>query len=183
MTSPILADAILCDADRRIGVACEKSRLRYTRFVDDIFVSGPFDLETSGFPSLVERILFENGFVAHPGKRQFGRPEDGVTLTNLRFHRGHPDVSKAYCDELVRQIDDLASLGRGEAFVGPYFTQGQVWGRVRYVCRVNPGRTRLLRAMLARVDWSRVSEEAERRGLVAVRKSLVPAPGDESTSQ
>ena len=67
------ADQILKRVDRRIGAACKKADLVYTRYVDDITISGSFDLSQSGVPALIERILEQDGFKANPVKHIFGR--------------------------------------------------------------------------------------------------------------
>jgi hypothetical protein len=173
LTSPILADQLLRPVDDRIGGACQKAGLAYTRFVDDIAISGPFDLKQSGFPGLVRRILAENGLAVNQAKDQFGTAADGATITNLRFPHGHPDVQKAYCGEVVRQLQDVARLGRGETFEGPYSTEGQIKGRVQFICWVNPGRCRLLLPLLKTVNWKKARAEGQSRGLEVVRKKLV----------
>jgi len=173
ITSPILADQLLKRIDRRIGGACRKAGLIYTRYVDDITISGRFDLEHSGFAALVERILQQDGFEANPAKHVFGRLADGTSITNLRRVRGHLDVKKEYADELDRQLDDAARLARGEEFQGPYYTPIQILGRVRFVCWVNPGRRRRLMRKYRSVRWELVQASAWELGLVAAKKELV----------
>ncbi len=104
--SPILADQVLGRVDRRVGGACESVGLIYTRYVDDITISGPFNLEQSGFAQLVARALAADGFRTNPDKHCFGRLEDGIAITGLREVNGHLDVRREYIDELIRQIDD-----------------------------------------------------------------------------
>jgi hypothetical protein len=159
--------------DERISGICRMLGLVYTRFVDDLAISGPFNLETCGVPGLVRRILNEHGFRCNPDKDQFGPVGGGGVVTRLRFPNGHPDVQRAYVEELERQLADAASLGKCGPFEGPYFTESQIWGRVQFVCWVNPGRRRRLRARLANIDWGCVRQEARRRGLEAVVKRVV----------
>lgn len=173
ITSPILADQILSRVDRRLGGACQKAGLVYTRYVDDITISGVFDLEHSGFPALVERILRQDGFEANPAKHVFGRLADGTSITNLRRVRGHLDVKKEYADELERQLDDAARLARGDEFQGPYYRPNQILGRVRFVCWVNPGRRRRLIRKSRSIQWELVQANARELGLEAVTKKLV----------
>lgn len=45
ITSPIIADRIFRSADERIARLCANYGLIYTRYVDDITISGPFNLE------------------------------------------------------------------------------------------------------------------------------------------
>jgi hypothetical protein len=173
ITSPALADQLMRPVDGRIAGVCRELGLVYTRFVDDLAVSGPFDLEASGVPALVYRILSEHGFRRNPDKDSFGAVAQGAAVTRLRFSDGHPDVARAYADELDRQLADAARLAEGDNFDGPYFTEAQIRGRVQFVGWVNPGRLRRLRSLLSRIDWNRVREEARGRGHEAVVKRVV----------
>lgn len=172
VTSPILADQILKRVDVRIGGACQKAGLVYTRFVDDITISGPFDLGRSGFPALIERILCESGFQANPMKHVFSSVEEQVSVTNLRIADGHLDVKKEYADELERQLENAARLARGDTIDGPYFTPSQVLGRVRFVCWINPGRRRKLMRKYRSIRWELVRDRARQLGLEATKKSV-----------
>src|SRR5262249_5116134 len=62
VTSLILADQAFGLADERILRLCEAKKLVYTRFVDDLTLSGPFDLEQSGIPTTIATILYKTGF-------------------------------------------------------------------------------------------------------------------------
>jgi RNA-directed DNA polymerase len=172
ITSPILADQTMSHVDQRIGAACEKAQLVYTRYVDDITISGPYDLAKSGVPDLVQRILEEHGFLVKAEKTQFGRLAEGAAITKIRSNRGHPDVSKEYLNELQRQLADAQRLASGGLFDGPYFTEGQIRGRVEFVCWINPGRRRSLLRHFRAIAWNKVSNEAKIRGLASTRKCL-----------
>lgn len=170
--SPILADQILERVDRRLGGACAKQKLRYTRFVDDIAISGPFDLARSGFAEMVERILAQDGFRVNPTKHVFGSLSDNCTITNLREVRGHLDVRREYIEELNRQLSDASSLSHDGDFEGPYYTYGQILGRVRFVCWVNPGRRRDLMTRFRSVNWRAAKAIARKRGYEVCKKTL-----------
>jgi RNA-directed DNA polymerase len=172
VTSPILADYLVRPVDDRIAGVCRNHGLVYTRFVDDIAISGPFDLEHSGFAKLIERILNENGFPVNE-KRRFGSVTEGASITKLRFPHGHPDVAKSYRQEVIRQLADVGKLAAGEPFEGPYYTESQIRGRVQFICSVNPGHRRHLMSLVKKVNWSLVRSEAEKRNLVIVAARLV----------
>jgi len=172
ITSPILADQIISRVDDRIGGACRKAKLVYTRYVDDLSISGSYNLKESGFANFVQGILEEHGFIVNPMKNCFGRLADDVAITKIRVNRGHLDVRREYLNELERQLADAVNLGNGDHFDGPYYTEGQLRGRVEFVCWVNPGRQRILLQKLREIRWDKVSEEAKHRGLVAIKKSL-----------
>ena len=172
ITSPILADQVMHRIDERIGLACREAKLVYTRYVDDLTISGPYDLEASGFADLVQRILEEHGFVVNPDKHRFGRLADGTPITKIRVNRGHPDVRREYVAELERQLAAAERLAAGDPFDGLYYTEGQIRGRIQFVGWVNPGRRRALVRRFRAIRWDKVSEEANRRGLVAAKKTL-----------
>ncbi len=168
VTSPILADQMMTSVDQQIGKACQELDLIYTRYVDDISISGPFNFERSGIPGLVRRILRCNGFKAKEEKEQFGSFSDGTTVTKLRILGNRLDVQGSYITELERQLRDHAHLGDGKwRFTGPYYTQDQLWGRVEYVCWVNPKRRGQLYGLLNKIKWDKVREEAAKRKFVA----------------
>lgn len=173
VTSPVLADQLLRPVDDRIAGACEKLGLTYTRFVDDLAISSPFDLEASGIPQLVATILTEHGFRPHPKKVSFGKVCDSASITGIRLRNGHPDVKREYIEELERQLKDAASLTEGGEFVGPYLTESQMRGKVHFVTWVNPGRKKQLFAILKRIDWLKVCTEGAARGLVAKHRNVV----------
>jgi len=175
ITSPFLADQILKTVDCRIADACNGIGLIYTRFVDDISVSGPFDLEDSGVPAVVEDIIRRHGFKLNKSKSKFGSSSDKASITKLRFHRGHPDVSAEYISELERQLEDAHRVARGWVPEGPYYTQAQIFGRVQYVCWVNPFRKSTLLRKHKAVDWKRFEEQAMKLGLQECKGRLVRA--------
>jgi RNA-directed DNA polymerase len=172
ITSPILADQVMRPIDARLGKLCSNNGLVYTRYVDDLTISGQFDLETGGFSALVQRILADHGFKANPLKHCFGRLAEGVPITKIRVNRGHLDVRREYAEEMERQIADAAALAAGGEFQGPYYTRSQISGRVQFVCWINPGRRHTLLRKYRAVPWRKVNQEAQRRGLVVAKKSL-----------
>ena len=97
----------------------------------------------------------------------------GTDISKIRVKRGHLDVRGGYVKELERQLADAASLANGGDFDGPYYTEGQIRGRVQFVCWVNPGRKRELMRHFRAIPWGKVGREAARCGLVATKKVLM----------
>lgn len=175
ITSPLLADQFLKSVDARIAKMAKARNLVYTRYVDDITISGAFDLARSGFPETIKRILNTNGFATNNKKDQFGRVGDPeMLITKLRINRGHIDVSRGYHDKLCVLLLNLKSLGQGRDFPSPYYTSAQVWGRIQFVSWVNRGRRPHLMNLYRAIPWKQVRKEAEARGLVVCKKTLRP---------
>jgi len=173
ITSPILADCLMERADRRIGRMCEGCGLVYTRYVDDITISGRFPIGSGSFRELVRKILGEYGFRTNSKKEGIGRLSEEKRITKLCVRRGRLDVAREYLAQIRSQLEAAGRLARGGAFAEPYYTDAQIFGRIQFIAWVNPGRRRdLIRAYRA-IDWKAVEREAAARGLVQVRKRLV----------
>jgi RNA-directed DNA polymerase len=173
VTSPILADQLMRRIDIRLMNACARAGLIYTRFVDDLIISGGYDLERSGFPRFVVKILAQDGFATHPLKTRVGRLDGTkMLLTGLRVVRGHLDVRQAYARELDRQLADAASLGNDGPFEGPYYLKSQIAGRMRFISWINPDRQAQLMRRSHAIDWKQVESHARTRCLIASKKTL-----------
>jgi len=175
ITSPILADCLMEPSDRRIGRMCEQHELVYSRYVDDITISGRYPIVSGSYPTLVTMILGEYGFRTNPIKEDKGRLSEGKRITKLCVKRGRLDVSREYLAEINAQLESAASLGGGGGgeSTGAYYTSGQIYGRIRFIAWINPGRRRELMRKYRSIDWKAVEEEASARGFVQVRKRLV----------
>ena len=175
MTRPFLAEQVLLPVDKRISAVCEKAGLSYSRYVDDVTISGAFDLERSGIGATVSNILDKHGFKVNPEKRLFGRLSEEIPITKLIPRNGRPDVQRAYLEELVRQLDDADRLAAGLEFKGPYFTRGQLAGKVQFVSWINPSRRKILVSKYKSIQWDKVEREAFKRRFVVAKKTLVRA--------
>lgn len=172
VTSPILADQILKRVDRRLAGACLKEGLVYTRFVDDITLSAPFDFDDLRILRIVQSVLSEDGFRLNQAKSTFGHLNGPISITGVRVKRRRTDATKEYVAELDRQLSDVDSLSMGNGFDGPYFTKDQIRGRIQFVCRLNPGRKRDLIRRFKGIRWQLAEDEAARRGLVQRKERL-----------
>ena len=166
ITSPILANQLLEASDVRIASLCEKNRLTYTRFVDDISISAPFDLGKSGFAKLVERIFNQAGFRLNPKKHVFGKIADGVAITKLRIVEGHPDVAIKYLRHVWRELLSAEKLSKGEPACGGFLTRSQMIGKIQFIAWVNPRRKKMFVRKFRSIDWIKHEEEAVRQGIV-----------------
>lgn len=175
ITSPIIADRMFRPADLRIAALCEKEGLIYTRFVDDLIISGPFDLKKSGIPRTIAEILVRTGFPKQKDKDRFGSITGQGVILGLRLNKGRADVCPSYHAETVRRLKDAARLGSGGHFDGPYFTREELYGRLRFVCWVNPNRMAELTRLWRGSNWARIHSEAEARNIVARSRRSVTA--------
>jgi RNA-directed DNA polymerase len=180
VTSPILANGLFKPIDTCIANVCRKMKLTYTRFVDDITISGKFDLEPSGIRGVVENIVERHGFklVADPKKTHCGSLDRDITITGVRLKKYHLDAPKKYVQELERLIADHASLAQGGEFTGPLLMESELFGKSHFVCALNPGRRRSILGKLKAIEWDKVMKNAEARSLVRRQNRLQPRGGE-----
>ena len=167
ITSPILANQLLEPIDVRIGSLCDRNGLAYTRFVDDISLSAPFDLGKSGFARLVERILNQAGFEINRKKHRFGRITDGIAITKIRIVNGHPDATLEYLHQVWRELLAAERLSKGLPFSGVFRLRSQLLGKIQFIRWVNPVRKKRFAAKFKSIDWKKHGEEALRQRIVS----------------
>jgi hypothetical protein len=175
ITSPILADYSVRRLDARVAGVALAHRLVYSRFVDDINLSGQFrlDLNSSGLVQLVRRIIHECKFNVAARKEKSGRVTDGeISITGFRFHNGHLDPVADYLQRLQATLEAHRMLGLNGPFDAQLCTEAQLQGRVNYVCSINRNRRRSLRSLLGSINWERVQRNALERGLIISHKRL-----------
>jgi len=172
-----LADCIMIPVDRRLAAMCHKQKLVYSRFVDDITISGRFPIKSGSYPHLIEEVLAGYGFKVNQLKHDdalegLGRLADGKCITKLEIKRGRIRVRQEFLAEVGKQLSDAARLGAGSPLLGYYYTRNQIHGRIHFVKWINIGQAVLLVRQYRSIDWLRVEAEARARGLVATRKIL-----------
>ena len=127
-TSVALANLVLYRLDVRLSNLCRKEGVTYTRYVDDLAVSG--GQRVSRLEPLVRKIVGEEGWVL--GKK--GGLYDGDSQHRYLgiILNAKPNIDRAYIDDL-RFV--LTQLRRGTALDASQRTR--LLGRIEYVKSVN----------------------------------------------
>lgn len=186
VTSPIIANEILRPIDERIEHACRQRNLVYSRFIDDITISGKYDPSLSGIENVVQDVLVRHHFKVAKDKTDYGRLDvpsvadrdnarnKQLAITGVRLKGDHLDPSRKFTKELERIIDDHISLSHDGTFVGPLLMESEVFGKAHYATSLNPGRRRQIFGRLKMIDWSRLMGIAVTRELVRLTKRMTP---------
>jgi RNA-directed DNA polymerase len=175
ITSPLIANYVLRKVDNRIAILCNKRGLRYSRFVDDLIVSGDFNLERSGIPRLIKSILEGVGFQVN-SKCGGGSLTNGFSITGIcKTRKGTWSPERDFARELNRQLDDAEVLARGQPLAPdrPYYLPGQIRGRIQTVLNVNVPLGQALLKRYRRINWQAVTDSAHRLQLAISKKRLV----------
>lgn len=157
-TSPSLANLCALHLDLRLDALAESVGGRYTRYADDIAISGDEILRrrVSRVSGLVSRIAIEEQFsVNHRKTRAMHRSHrqflTGIVVnekTNVR--RPEFDQLKAILTNCARHGPDSQNRDRRKDF------RAHLEGRVAHVASLNPSRAMRLQSILATIDWHAV---------------------------
>jgi retron-type reverse transcriptase len=155
-TSPALANLAAFGLDRRLSGLAAATRLRYSRYADDLVFSGASRLmrNRDEFEALVATIVDEQRFqlnekksVTHPAG---GRQTVCGVVVNVRTN-----LRRSEYDRLRAILHNAASQGPGSQnrdHVEDF--RAHLLGRIAWVEALNPGRARRLRELYAAIDWS-----------------------------
>lgn len=169
VTSPILAEAMVRPADKRIAAACQRRSLKYTRYVDDICVSADYDLIGSGVPATVRQILEQEGFKVRASKDQFFRVDGKCGVTGVCISKGRLSALPIYVDRLVTDLQNARALSTGQVHSANFYLKKQLWGRVQFVRWLNANQAKRLVHLFRTINWRAYSEEAARQRLVVAK--------------
>lgn len=139
-TSPMLSNIVCRRLDARIYMLCKTRRLRYTRYVDDITVSGKEI--GSGVSKLLFEIIEDEGFTINDAKVRFLKEGEKKIVTGLDITSGRPRVPRSFRRDLQRDVYFVWSSGlsahvsRRKIFNPKYVEHLQ--GRVNFWRQVEP---------------------------------------------
>lgn len=91
-TSPFIANLICRQLDRRLGGFCSSKEWKYTRYCDDITISGN-DLFSLKDVHAVRRIISSEGFEVNASKTRLRRRNASQVVTGLVVNE-HPNISR-----------------------------------------------------------------------------------------
>lgn len=147
-TSPALAALAAFGLDRRLAALAASYDATYTRYADDLAISGGRGLigAARGLRAAVREIARDEGFHVNERKSQLmtraGRQELCGVVVNA-----HPNVTRRDYDRLKATLHRAAKSGPGE------LDRAQVLGRIAWVASVNARRGARLRRAFDEIDW------------------------------
>lgn len=151
-TSPHLANLVMRGLDRRLDGYARANGLRYTRYGDDLALSGdPMDADRTLW--VVLKIIEAEGFTAHPDKVRVMYQHQQQRLAGLVVN-DRPQVSRAAYDSLRALLHNAAAHGaRSQNHADHPDFRAHVLGLISWVGATNPTRRRRLLQMADAVDW------------------------------
>ncbi len=146
-TSPGLASLAALGLDRRVAGLAASVGATYTRYADDLALSGDERLLAIAptVRAAVAAIARDEGFRINARKSQLmtsaGRQRICGVVVNA-----HPNVTRA-------EYDTLKAILHNAAQRGPDLERAHLLGRIAWVEAVNPARGERLRERFAQIEW------------------------------
>lgn len=154
-TSPALANLAAFGLDRRLTGLAAAVGATYTRYADDIVLSGGALLlsRADGIRRAIAAIAAEEGFAVNERKSALmtraGRQRVCGIVVNA-----HPNVARREYDVLKAILHNCALRGpAAENRAGVRDFRAHLLGRIAWLEAVNPARGEKLRARFARIEW------------------------------
>lgn len=149
-TSPDISNLILAEVDEILARVCKRKVLVYTRYSDDIAISGNWNFVdlVDGFIEVIER----NGFLVSREKKEFLGPSERRTVTR-RVINEKVNVVRDTVRQLRAEIHNCIMYGPSSQNIEDRSNyRAHLYGRARNVHQVNPDVGEQLLKMLAKVD-------------------------------
>jgi hypothetical protein len=152
-TSPAVANLCAFGLDARLTGLADAFGARYSRYADDLVISGPASLPVRQIAAWVAAIAADEGFIVNPRKtRSLGAAQRqsvcGIVVNDKpNLPRDEFDRLKATLHHCV--VDGPSSQNRD----GHADWRAHLQGRVAWAAQLNPARAQKLKALLDRITW------------------------------
>lgn len=156
-TSPALADQIARSLDVRINGIAVRAGLKYTRYVDDITLSGSFPLER--LAKTVAKVLRQNGFKAKRSKLVLYGPDDGLServITGVAIRDGGVTAPSDYIRTLEDELQHAIAQSRSGIIESNFLPREHYRGKIGYIQWLDRARGDRLLRLYKRVRWRRL---------------------------
>lgn len=153
-TSPALANLVMRSMDRRIWGYAVRHGLRYTRYGDDLAISGD-QTDPDQVLWVVLRIIADEGFTVHPDKTTIMYAHQRQHLAGLVVN-DQPRVARRDYDNLRALLHNAVRTGaHAQNRSGHPDFRAHVHGKIAWIGATSPRRRAALLALAAHVDWQR----------------------------
>lgn len=153
-TSPALANLCAYGLDARIHGLAKRFGARYTRYADDLWVSGPRSLPATRLVEHVSSIVRDEGFVLNAGKTRVMGPGTAHRCLGLAVDV-RPAVPRAERKRLEAILHNCVKHGASaQNRAGVEHWRAHLQGRVAWVASAHPPHATKLVALFDQIDWT-----------------------------
>jgi hypothetical protein len=156
-TSPALANLCALHLDLRLDELAKSMDGQYTRYADDLAISGGELLRRSiaNVSALITKIAVEEGFDVNHRKTRPMYRSDRQVLTGVVVN-DRPNVPRQDFDRLKAILTNCVRQGpTSQNRSGVRDFQAHLAGRIAHVASLNSERGKRLHAIFRRIEWAR----------------------------
>lgn len=153
-TSPHLSNLVMRSLDRRLDGYARANGLAYTRYGDDLALSGDA-MDADRALWVVLKVIASEGFTVHAGKVRIMRQHQRQSLAGLVIN-DRPRVSRSDYDNLRALLHNAQHHGASsQNHSGHPDFRAHVLGLIAWIGSNDPARRERLLRMANEVDWAR----------------------------
>lgn len=108
-TSPMLSNIVASYMDKRIYKLCQKYQYKYTRYADDIAISGQYI--SPSFIEIVSGVVEDCGFIVNKNKTRLYGENGNKIITGISLANNDMRVPRNYRRELEQEIFYILKYG------------------------------------------------------------------------
>lgn len=153
--SPSISNICCLKLDKRIALLANSAHAKYTRYADDITLSGPADI-VSIIPCIIE-IITNEGFTVNERKTRIAFQHQRQEVTGLIVNGRNVRVSKEYKRKLQQQIYYCKRYGpydhQNHTNDNHAFFKEHLYGKAYFVTMIEPEVGRKMLSALDEVNW------------------------------
>lgn len=155
-TSPKLSNLCCKQLDKRIGALCKKYEATYSRYADDITISGKKYIEN--ILKTVKLIVEDEEFKLNDNKTRILYKGQRQEVTGLNLNSGKVTIPKSYKKELQKEIyyckkygvsNHLAHIKCNKAFYKEH-----LYGKACFINMVEPMKAEKILRQLDEINWT-----------------------------
>jgi retron-type reverse transcriptase len=150
-TSPALANLAAFRLDRRLSGLAASAGLRYSRYADDLALSGPrVGHRAAHLGAAIAEIVRDEGFAVNADKTVLRTAAARQQVCGIVVNVA-PNIPRAEYDRLKAILYNASR--HGPASQGLAGREAHVRGRIAWVASLNPARGEKLMRRFAEIDW------------------------------
>jgi len=155
-TSPKLSNLCCKYLDKRIGEVCKKYDAVYSRYADDITISGNKYIKSIVEP--VRKIIEDEKFKLNDNKTRILLKGQRQEVTGLNLNSGVVTVPKKYKKQLQKEIYYCKKYGVSNHLehikCGKAFYKEHLYGKAYFINMVEPKTARKILKQLDEIEWT-----------------------------
>lgn len=154
--SPKIANVVCLKLDKRISKLSDKYEAKYSRYADDITISGKKGIES--IIKIVEPIVKDEGFILNRKKTRVAYNNKRQEVTGLNLNSGRVTIPREYKRKLLQEIYYCQKYGveghLRHIKCEKAFYKEHLYGKAYFINMIEPDIANKILTELDKIDWT-----------------------------